>query len=511
MEIDRAKIANSETVCGQSDSAAGLQYTGHPLIDVGTAAITALRGRHRVADVSKDDLRATAAFLDTQYSQEPFRTVIYSTFPNSAYINANMSEESRQRSKEQYLYSFERAAVVDLPCALCGRPGSTMVFREYLPLVSARGDINFGPGGRPGVPLCGVCLLCIQALPVGCDRCEGRLLLAHSDDNDLTFQLTRACVQANLRALSLTSTGDPGSGGLERKYPRTLLLQRLLRVGQRRSETAEDGRHPSLTAYHLTNYGTGADVRMYVLPSRVLDFVQASQWANYKPAWQAIASRSWVVPEARTARRKEASSPSPPTPTVEPEPGSARNSLYDAIFSLPDEASRFVRRFLLRRGRDASEGVAVSIDLLSWPLTTLFLEIVLDMEKERIARIRQLGDRLARLVDAQNDRQLFRDFYRLQDYHQLRNVLIKAELAAVRRSDAPVITFDDFISIFEDSEDFPRLDWRLARDLVLIRLLEQLREQQWFSKNTAVLVAIQEAEQATEDSQMASNGAGIGE
>jgi hypothetical protein len=37
-----------------------------------------------------------------------------------------------------------------------------------------------------------------------------------------------------------------------------------------------------------------------------------------------------------------------------------------------------------------------------------------------------------------------------------------------------LVTFDQFVSIFEEGEELPYRDWKLARDLLLIRVIERL-------------------------------------
>ena len=56
-------------------------------------------------------------------------------------------------------------------------------------------------------------------------------------------------------------------------------------------------------------------------------------------------------------------------------------------------------------------------------------------------------------------------------------MLIKASNAEVRSGRSPLIGFDEFITIFEEGEELPRIDWRLARDLVLIRMIERLHQE----------------------------------
>ena len=105
------------------------------------------------------------------------------------------------------------------------------------------------------------------------------------------------------------------------------------------------------------------------------------------------------------------------------------------------------------------------------------------MEKDRVESIRKLGDGLADYVSSQNDRRFFRDFYSEQRYDYFRTALIKANLAQVRRGKSPIITLDPFIEVFEEGDEVARSDWRFARDLVLIRMIEQLHVQGWLGKN----------------------------
>lgn len=114
------------------------------------------------------------------------------------------------------------------------------------------------------------------------------------------------------------------------------------------------------------------------------------------------------------------------------------------------------------------------------------------MEKERVEQIRQLGDALAGYVGGQNDRRFFRDFFTTQRYDHLRNALIKANLAHVRRGNPPFITLDPYIEVFEEGDGVAQNNWRLARDLVLIRMVEQLYQQGWFQSNVDVLSEIPE-------------------
>lgn len=119
------------------------------------------------------------------------------------------------------------------------------------------------------------------------------------------------------------------------------------------------------------------------------------------------------------------------------------------------------------------------------------------MEKERVEQIRQLGDALADYVAGQNDRRFFRDFFTTSRYDYFRSALIKANLTYVRSGKPPFITLDPYIAVFEEGDGVAQTDWRLARDLVLIRMIEQLYQRGWFQSNAEVLV--ETVEETTEE------------
>ena len=109
------------------------------------------------------------------------------------------------------------------------------------------------------------------------------------------------------------------------------------------------------------------------------------------------------------------------------------------------------------------------------------------MDAERIRSIRDLGDQLANYISTQNDRRFFQEFYRQKHYEYFRTALIKANLAHVKRGNPPFITLDPFIDVFEEGDELARRDWKLARDLVLIRVIEQLHENGWLGGNVDVI------------------------
>jgi len=163
-----------------------------------------------------------------------------------------------------------------------------------------------------------------------------------------------------------------------------------------------------------------------------------------------------------------------------------RNFLYEDLFSLPQGARRFLRTYLLRRPLRSISGRAGGTDprgnynlgrdaeLVSWDLTVLFLSEVMNMEKERIEAIRELGDRLADYTA--RDQRILGRIHSARKYGVLRELLLRADLELAKTQESPLLSFDGFLIAFDEAGEMAHGDWSLARDLVLIRMIEQLHK-----------------------------------
>src|SRR5690606_10047505 len=171
----------------------------------------------------------------------------------------------------------------------------------------------------------------------------------------------------------------------------------------------------------------------------------AASRAETSRVWNAMQAAAWERQGDGARRRGRGAQEGPneleaPAP-AQPAPGVSRNFLYEDLFALPYNAAHFVRTYLLRRGyRFAREGdprreyhLARELELVSWNLTELFLKEVIGMDKNRIEAIRTLGDRIADHIVRDNDRRLFQALYRANAYRILRNLLIKASNARLKK------------------------------------------------------------------------------
>lgn len=488
----------------------GLDYTGHPLLDVGLATLTAMARKRHPRELTRQDLEAAARWMAEHYVVDPLKSFLTVAFPNSGFVQAAYENQPKKREvyAQRVLFAGLDAPPAQETDPLLRRPAARVpydvkgelppgrAFRQHVPLLSGEGYINFHPYGDPGLPLSGEAMLAFQALPLGCAKVSGRLLAVHSDDPHLLLHFASTFHRANWQNIQAAqAAGEKKLPETSPHLPRTTLVQHLvdaLRERQKRGEIR--GVPPTVTGYYFTNSGQGADLHIFPLPLEVSDFLQHALSPRYRDAWERLVARAWQITRPRRGK------------TEAPPP--AYNRLYEDLFALPQGAVGFIRRYFLRRRvgawvKDKTDPTRTydlrqEADLVSWPLAELFLRKVMLMDAERIQHIRELGDALAEYIMAQNDRRFFRALLTAQYYSHLRMALIKASHAEVRRGRPPLVTLERFLAVFEEGEDAPRADWKLGRDLVLIRLLEQLYAKGWLQQHADDIEFPDEEDEAEE-------------
>lgn len=464
-----------------------LSYTGHALVDIGVATICAFVDKSDPAALTEGDLDSVARYVADNYPLDPlksFLTVAFTTNSDYSQPAFDRQPEKRRERVERIVGAWRQGShAPGVACAYTGAPAALRADRRHVPLLAGEDQINFYPYGEAGLPVSGFALLALQAFPLGCAKVAGRLLAVHADDPRLTYRFARRFLTANRQAIFTAQQLG------ERKLPEpaqritTLLVDNLLAIEEERREALEEQGPVSVTAYHLSNSGQGVALDIYHLPLEVMDFIRQALTPRHRDQWQALCARGWqIINAGRRGRGRDAERPQ-------------FNVLYDDLLRLPDDAVSFIRRYFLRRADRtrqpgdprATYSLMGEAELVSFGLTELFLRTVVGMDQQRIQAIRALGDTLAEYVAGENDRSFFHSFMRAQRPDHLRATLIRASWARVKRGAPPLVTFDPYIEVFEEGEDLPRADWKLARDLVLIRMVERLYDLGWVQAHAAEL------------------------
>lgn len=507
-----------------------LKFTGHPLVDVGVATIWAFSGKQTFDQITEKDLDKVADYIEAHYPKDPLRGAYGMAFTTNAWFNQHgfvaQPEKQREYGRRVLRGYLPNTPILEERCVFTGEPAVAIAFssktkpgrtfRQHVPMLTGEDVINFHPYGDAGLPVSGTALLAIQAFPLGCAKCGGKLLAVHSDNPELMHKFAAKFLKVNRDQVDLAqesgSTKLPEAGA----SAKTLLIETLLQIEQARRDEQEEQRPYSVTAYHLSNSGQSnpLDTRnppleIYHLPLELTDFLGAITHVEYRSEWQAVERRTWRMAQAEKKtspedkpRKRKTKAEAPAKEDTRPR----RNFLYEDLFALPGNARGFVRRYFLRipirntYEDDPRRGYSLKSDasLVKWKLTQLFLERVMRMKTSRIDRIRELGDALADYVHEENDQKFFATFYAEQRrYDVIRNALIKVNHARLKRGQPPVVKLDPYMEVFEEVDENGKSDWRLARDLVLIRMIERLYDLKWIEQHPDALPEVSD-ENATE-------------
>lgn len=476
-------------------------YVGHPYYDVGIATLAAFAGKTDPQQLTSHDLEKAVDYMTREYVQQPLRSYLTVVFPNSGFTNpAFFKQPDRQR---EYTRRVLRSYAEDMPvlneqCVFTGKPAVAIAFgdkedlplgrafRQHIPLLTAENAINFYPHGDSGLPVSGPAILAMQALPLGCAKSSGRMLMVHSDNPDITYHFASEFLKQNRRAVQVAQQASNNKMQESHHKHHTLLIETLLEAESMRWDSLQEDRPFTITAYHLSNSGQGADLDIYFLPMQVVGFLRVMETAKFRDAWHNIVRKAWEMEPPRKRKKQNEVEPFQP----------ARNWLYEDLFDLPDKAKHFIRTYFLRIALRYASGTTDprpnyslenEADLVSWAITAQFLRRILNMDQHRIEQIREMADGLADYISNQNDRRFFRTFYMSQHYDVLRTALLKANRAHVKNGKSPIVQFEPYIEVFEDGAELGRTDWQLARDLVEIRMVEKLHANGWLGRNVETI------------------------
>lgn len=104
------------------------------------------------------------------------------------------------------------------------------------------------------------------------------------------------------------------------------------------------------------------------------------------------------------------------------------------------------------------------------------------MEEKRLEAIREFADKMADYVYRSNDRDVFRSLVYGQKPWDIRNALTKAQRNRAREHNELLFGLDEYLKVFIADDAVGKADWSLVRDLMSIRLVEQLFEKEFFKK-----------------------------
>ncbi|MFQ3567940.1 MAG: type I-B CRISPR-associated protein Cas8b1/Cst1 [Aggregatilineales bacterium] len=419
-----------------------LNFTGHLFVDIGIAALCAFSGVSDPKLLRDEHLQAAADWLAERYTTPgPLQKHTRSLF----FFNAGYYQKNPQIQHDfvaRVLYSWRNPAQdqLDEPCVFCGRAAAYRATREEVPLLNGREVYNFSPKGRAGIPICGFCSLAMQALPLGCFKSGKFLIAVHSDERNIILDLAREACRAMQKALTL-STADDEAAVPNYPHEETRLAELLVSWVARIDR--KGWRPASVTGCVFTNYGSDPSIRLFPLDAAVfawLDEVLHHEDSSLPKAWERAVERGW----------KRGPKEDPNNRALQ------ANEFYEALLKLPEDAEPFLKKRLL--------------PVRHWGLVETYLRRIMGMRPEKIALLREVGARCAQY--SLHRRRFLYEFSRENNYAAWRRAILRAADESASLYGRPLVTFDEFLELFTAGEGEYN-DWRLARDLITLIMIEQ--------------------------------------
>lgn len=421
------------------------KYVGHPLVDVGVSVMEILS--NKLCDEFTDkDIEDTNNKLIKIYDRKIMKGFLSTIFPNSAWANFSIKKEKKDENIKSLLYETN---IISEKCFYCQQTANRYANRQDIPLLTGMGIINIMSHGK-GVPVCRFCLASIQFFPLATIKVSGKSLFWHTHNDELTYQL---CLEYfnHLQKLLVGSTDDKIENF---SYPYTRLFESLQNtLDNIRANNPDKIPITDCIGYHITNYGTSPSYKEYIIPAKVLLFFKKiKENKALDSTHKGIIQENWII------GKKDKNKPA--------DYQVLGNDYYNAWGKyLQDDFGNSIKYvipyFLMIKKRE----------LISFDLVRLFLIEVAQMDKSRLDKIEKIADKIVALKDERLIKELYLKKYnsaKFLDYLvRVQNKLKNSSIGCFSLGDVCAVLN---ISSLEDSTSY---DYWLARDLMLIRMIEK--------------------------------------
>jgi hypothetical protein len=436
--------------------------TASPLQRIGAFALAALAEvshPERLTDETltaavermTSDLLATAGVAKAADPRGFWLGASYFLWPNSKLnptARGKQSPAERRRLIGEWRARRDSADGPGVPCSYCGRAACDWFGKVDIPLGASVAHRNTTAPGHEGTPLCFACVASLWAFPYGTSLSGGRAAAIHSWDDDFLAEVTRNAVHRTLAAAAAgqAKTGKPGA------YARELWVWSAVRAYI-----------PRITA----------GVELIVLSNSNQEQILATQELT-----QPIAE--WLQLTNSDRDRRAGYPALVATQATQKVPGEA--FLAKRAFTRPAQVLNTAIDHLLA-GVSAAALIPASTSALA-PLVYSYCYEVLTMDDKDVERIRELAQRLARLLGQDNRPGPFRDFIRanckggnLHGWFRSKGV---DWLLFPRPEGTPAVLLPvrDYRLLFEDERSW---SWRR---LLVFGVLETLGEAGWQPKGS---------------------------
>jgi len=312
--------------------------------------------------------------------------------------------------------------------------------------------------------VCKGCLINLFFLPLSVLQMGGRLALLQLNSPEIRGYWKEKTIAANFSAMG-TGSSD---AILRSKYANP--KNALFNLAKEIIDTLDTGRGSQfLELYHFTNFGASPDCEIYRLPAPVFTFLNIvlrsykKDWYGFVRAYYRISGASWQDDTGSWQRNKQGNERLDASEYL-----NNPNLIYEKLLageSIVSFFAGYARRRYLKDLPGAHKFIV-----------RVYLEEVMQMEKERINVIKRLADTIldmAKEEDAVN--KYLAKIQGTQNAYGLRNgiVWMVKRHNKLHPDQTALITLDEYLDYLFPPGQF----WSEIRDLMLIYLYQRLHEE----------------------------------
>jgi len=419
-------------------------FTGNPFIDAGIAAVCALAEKKDPAQISKSDLvDVTQQIMDIYLDDnEPKWQNLGKLFTINCILLNPSNKKNRHRKYEEYLHELMQkvsSASSVGNCIACGsRDAQPLLhgnvqrypYRDEYPLSGSGGVLNYFSFFERGMPLCPLCTLLLQFMPLYIISNGKRLFLVHSHNPKIMFHLARNAV------MSIKKNSSAGAKLTFHQPPLKFFninecaINVARDVIEKASAYEENYGQTAIRIYSFVNSGQINRFDFVDLPSEVFEFLEKANLGEMKK------NISDLFKESKNVTKK-------------------RRDIYSCLINAFDISYPFFVRTKERR------------IVGEWQLLELYLLQVRKMEKEKIEILKKVGKRLYDCLKP--DFKKLRDL-EAEDYREFRLALERFQKMTL------IYEIDDVPFLFPKDEK-GRVRWRETQNLLLGYIYELMHKE----------------------------------
>ncbi|MEM4278841.1 MAG: type I-B CRISPR-associated protein Cas8b1/Cst1 [Archaeoglobaceae archaeon] len=429
-----------------------LEWTGHPFVDAGLAAVLLLANKSDATDLTEKDVESAIDFVSKLYARDEWNSKIIHgmIFPNNGILMANPAMKKRRTSENiaknlNELFSEIKNSSGGFNCVICGeRPAydKKEVYRAVFPLLGSGDVTNYFHSGNPkGADICAHCLFLAQFMPIACYRLP-RILLIHAYPYDIMLELNKDAIR-DVKLTQLASNAENFT------KPENYLFHRIKEI-TRKVGTHKYWERASINLYYFVCNNQTQVLDIIHVPTSAMVFAAYAELVD-SLGWNKILMAGWRNGDTRFEELER----------------NYRNEVYSRL--LNEES--ILEYFFDRQNRNTNA---------KWELLNFYCVEVLGMDEKSLEFIKSIGDRIVETLQKLPENKLrdrVRELERAERRYQFEMFFIRLEKDRLELGlEKPLLSYEEFASILTAYGEDMNVSWRTAKNLLLFRIYERLHE-----------------------------------